>query len=169
MTPRASAPERVLLFSIEKSRFALPLPVVEHVVRAVAVMPLPGAPDIVLGVIDFHGRIVPVINMRRRLGLPERDLALSDHFILARSGQHIVVLVADAVGTVTSLLPQALVHAESVVPNTGVVEGVLKLPDGLALLQDLEKFLSLDERRLLNEALATRESESLTSTNSPTH
>ena len=156
-----NAPERVLLFTIEGDRFALPLGVVEHVVHAVAITELPGAPEIVLGIIDVHGEIVPVINMRRRLGLPEREIELTDQIILARAGKKVVALLADQVGDVTFLPPGALIDAESIARHADFVDGVLKIGDGLALLQDLEKFLSVDERQAMEGALATREQETL--------
>jgi purine-binding chemotaxis protein CheW len=75
----------VLVFALDDSLYALPLPSVERVIRAVEITALPGAPRIVLGVIDARGRIIPVLDIRMRLGLPERELACDDRFIVARS------------------------------------------------------------------------------------
>ena len=64
-------------FSLEGQRYALPLSVVRRVVFAVQVTLLPNAPGIVLGVVDFHGDVIPVLNVRRRFQLPERAIRVS--------------------------------------------------------------------------------------------
>ena len=53
--------------------YAIPAESVREVFRFAAVMPLPDSPPWVLGVIDVRGRVVPVVDGRRRLGLPERE------------------------------------------------------------------------------------------------
>jgi purine-binding chemotaxis protein CheW len=73
------------LFTLDAGRYALSLEVVERVVPALELTPLPTAPDIVQGVFNLHGRIVPVMNLRRRFGLPERAIELSDHLIVAQT------------------------------------------------------------------------------------
>ncbi|MEO8561278.1 MAG: chemotaxis protein CheW, partial [bacterium] len=52
----------------------LPAAAVREIVRAVAITPLPGAPDIVEGAVNVRGRLVPVIDVRRLLGFPARQL-----------------------------------------------------------------------------------------------
>ena len=63
----------IVVFALDEQRYALHLLAVERVVRAVEVTALPEAPEIVLGVVNVKGRIVPVINVRRRFRLPERN------------------------------------------------------------------------------------------------
>ena len=73
---------QALIFSVGGLQCALGLESVEHVTKAVFVTPLPGAPELVLGLINFAGRLVPVVNVRKRLGLPERRTQLSDILII---------------------------------------------------------------------------------------
>ena len=70
-------PDQLLVFALGDQRCALYLPVVDRVVRMVEITPLPKAPDIVLGVVNVHGEVIPVINVRKRFGLPQRDIALT--------------------------------------------------------------------------------------------
>ena len=92
----------MVVFRLEEQRFALPLGVVERIIRAVAVTPLPEAPDIMHGLIDLEGQILPVLNLRRRIGLPEREITPEDHFLIVRAAQRQAVLVIDqAEGLVT--------------------------------------------------------------------
>jgi purine-binding chemotaxis protein CheW len=146
--------EHLLVFTLDEPRFALPLAAVERVVHAVEVTPLPKAPQIVLGVINAKGRVIPVVDMRRRFGLPVRELRLDDRFIIARTARRLVALVADAVAGIRELAPRDLANAAETLPVAGYLQGVAKLEDGLVLITDLDAFLSLDEERLLDAALA---------------
>ncbi|MBI2986297.1 MAG: purine-binding chemotaxis protein CheW [Deltaproteobacteria bacterium] len=143
----------LVLFTLDDQRYALHLSAVERAVCAVDVTPLPRAPEIVLGVINVQGRIVPVVNMRKRFRLPERDLKLSDQIVIARTSRRTVALVVDAVTGVTELSEREIVSPGKIVPGTQYVEGVVKLEDGLVLIHDLNQFLSLDEEKALDVSL----------------
>ena len=145
--------DSLLVFMLDDQRYALPLPKVDRVVRMVVITPLPKAPGIVLGVVNFQGRIIPVVNMRRRFYLPEREIALTDQLVVAHTARRPVALVADAVLDVIACPVQGMVAAEHIVPGVEHVAGVIKLEDGLILIHDLDKFLSLEEENLLAHAL----------------
>lgn len=145
--------DSIIVFTLDDQRYALPLRAVDRVVRMVEITPLPKAPDIVLGVINLQGQIIPVINMRRRFRLPEREIALADQLVVAHTARRPVALVADAVLDVIVCPAQSLIAAEDVIPNIEYVEGVIKLEDGLILIHDLDKFLSLEEEDSLAHAL----------------
>lgn len=70
----------VLVVSLAEIAHAIPLEHVREVLRAALPIPLPGAPAAVEGALDVRGTFVPVIDMRRRLGYPERPLCEADHF-----------------------------------------------------------------------------------------
>ncbi len=144
---------QIVVFHLDEQRYALYLSAVERIYRAAEISPLPKAPEIVLGVVNVKGRIVPVINVRRRFRLPDRDLRLSDQIVIARTSTRTVALVVDAVSGVTELLGKEIVSPEKIVPRMGYVEGVVKLEDGLVLIHDLDQFLSLDEERALDASL----------------
>lgn len=143
----------IVLFTLDDQRYALRLDAVERVVRAVEITPLPKAPEIVIGVINVQGRIVPVVNIRRRFRLPERELKLSDQIVIARTSRRTVALVVDAVRGVTELSGKQIVWPEDIVPQMQYVEGVVKLEDGLVLIHDLDRFLSLNEEITLDVAM----------------
>jgi purine-binding chemotaxis protein CheW len=143
----------LVIFRLNGQRFALPLPVVERVIQAVEVTSLPGAPAVVLGVINVAGRVLPVFNIRRRFFLPEREVVPADQFLIARTARHMVALVIDEVHGVIEHEPSAVVGADRMVPGLEQFQGVVKLDDGLVLIHDLEKFLSLDEAHALDTAM----------------
>lgn len=142
-----------VILCVDASRIALPLPVVERVIQAVELTHLPGAPDIVLGVLNLQGRVIPVFNLRRRFGLAERALALSDHIVIARARRRPVALVADTVSGVTACAEPDWIDAARILPRLDHVAGVVRRDDGLLLVHDLDRFLSLDEEAGLEAAL----------------
>lgn len=149
----ASTP--LVRFSLDQQRYALHLSAVERVVLAAEVTPLPKAPEIVLGVLNAGGRIVPVFNIRRRFRLPEREIDLRDQFILAHTGRRPVALVVDSVTGIAEVAEEQVTAADRILPGLEQVEGVARLEDGLMLIHDLGKFLSLDEEKKLDAALKT--------------
>jgi len=144
---------QLVVFSLDEQRYALLLSNVERIVRVVEITSLPKAPEIVLGVINVRGEIIPVVNIRKRFRLPEREITLSDHLIIAKTSRRAVALLADRVGQVLEVLENKIISAKKILPAMDYVEGVVKLEDGLILIHDLEKFLSLEEEKALERAL----------------
>ncbi|MDR7150082.1 purine-binding chemotaxis protein CheW [Hydrogenophaga palleronii] len=147
-------PHQLVVFILDDQRYGLPLASVERATRLVEITPLPEAPAIVLGLINVHSRLVPVVNLRHRFRLPWREPTLSDEMIVAHTTRRPVALVVDAVIGVITYTDQQLVGAADILPGTEHLQGVVKLDDGLILIQDLEKFLSMDEARALDAAMA---------------
>ena len=110
-------PNQLIIFTLDDQRYGLPLSAVERVVRMVDITPLPQAPDNVLGIINVQGRVIPVINIRRRFRLPERELALTDQLVIARTARRPVALVADAVTGVHEYAEQEAVAAQDILPG----------------------------------------------------
>ena len=143
----------LIVFCLDGQRYALSLATVEKVVRAVEVTCLPKAPDIVLGIINVQGRVIPLINIRRRFRLPEREMTLTDQIVIAHTARRPVALVVDAVTGVLECPERKAVAARDILPDVEYVEGVVKLEDGLILIHNLDRFLSLDEEASLDRAL----------------
>ena len=143
----------IVAFTLSARRYGLPLSAVERIERVVAVTPLPEAPAIVLGVINVQGRVIPVIDVRQRFRLPQREIALTDRMMIARALGRTLALVVDSVTGVLEISEQQSIAAEDVLPELRYVESVVKLDGGLILIHDLDGFLSLDEQSVLDRAL----------------
>ena len=147
----------LVAFALDESRYALHLFRVKRIVRVVAITPLPKAPEIVHGVINVQGQVIPVFNTRKRFRLPEREIDLSDQMIIATTSSRTVALVVDAVSGVVDHSEGEVIEPEDILPRMEYVEGVVKLEDGLVLIHDLDKFLSLDEEKELTDALKAQQ------------
>lgn len=149
-----SATTHFVVFCLDDRRYALPLDVVECVVRAVEFTPLPNAPAIVLGVINMAGRLLPVLNLRQRFGLPEREYGPDDQLLIARMAQRSVALVVDHTQGVIERPDAEITGAAQLVPGLEHIQGVVKCGDDLALILDLESALILSEARALDDAIS---------------
>ena len=144
----------LVVFSLDDQRYALALTCVQRCIRVVAVTPLPKAPAIVLGIIDLGGVVIPVINMRMRFNHPPRDVRLSDHLIVATTGKRTVALLVDETSGVIDGSPEEVVPAGEILPGLELVDGAVKLEDGLILIHDLGRLLSLEEDTAIDRALS---------------
>ncbi len=147
---------QLVVFNLDEQRYALYLSAVTRVVRTVEITPLPKAPDITRGVVNVQGQVVPVVDIRKRFRLPEREMELSDQLVIANTARRAVALVVDAVDGIIELSNQKMIPSEEILPSTEYIEGMVKLEDGLVLIHDLDKFLSLEEDKELDDALKKR-------------
>jgi purine-binding chemotaxis protein CheW len=142
-----------LVFALHSERFAVRAQCVREVVRAAVVSRLPAAPAIMEGVVNYRGRVVPVLDIRARFGLPPVALHPDQHFVLAEAGPRVVALRVDRALELLTV-PAAAVEAASVAPGVRLTEGFIRLPDGIVVIHDLARFLSLDEGESVDAALA---------------
>jgi purine-binding chemotaxis protein CheW len=141
----------LLAFEIDGYQFGLHLSEIQRVVQAVDIQPLPDVPDTVAGLINVQGNIVPVINTRRRLGLPERALELTDLFIIASAEKRSIALIVDSVQGVVEYTDDQLVELDETTDKA--TTGVLRIVDGLLLVYNPDKSLSMKEWSNLAVAL----------------
>jgi chemotaxis signal transduction protein len=138
----------VLVVEIGGYRYGLPAAEVVEVLRVVTCVPLARAPEWVEGVFSLRGAVVPVLDLRSRLGLPARAAEVSDHLVVVGTWGRLVALRVD----------RALELAEPEVANadgTGVAGmGVVRLSDELIPLLDLQDLVAPTEPAALGSALA---------------
>ncbi len=144
---------QLVVFTLDDQQYALNLVCVERVVRAVEVTHLPQAPDTVLGVINFEGEVIPVVNTRKRLGLPEREIELQDLFIIARENDRTLALVGDEVKPVLEMADEQVVTSEKVLSATGYVQGVAKVDEGMVIILSVSRILSAAEHDKLQKVI----------------
>ena len=144
---------KLIVFELEQQRYALNLSGVMRVVSAVEITPLPKAPEIVLGIVNMHGQIIPVFNIRKRFRLPQREIQPDHQLIIAFTSKHTIALPVDSVSDVIEIPEEKIVAGENILPGLEYVEGVVKTEDGMILIHDLERFLSLQEEKELHEAM----------------
>ena len=148
-----TATDQIVVFTLDEQLYALPLYTVLRVIHAMEIRHLPEAPEIISGIINVQGRIIPVVDIRKRFVLRAKEIDPDDRMIIADTGKRQVALLADTVTGIRDLAPGQLAIAGEALPFAGHLRGVAKIDDGLVLIYDLEQFLSLDEEQVLEQAL----------------
>lgn len=98
----------ILIFVIDLQQFALELSVVRKVISMVKVTHQPHAEEHVMGVINFHGEVIPVINCRALLGLKAKEIELSDQLIICSISNHLIAFWVDRVKEITQIPSEEL-------------------------------------------------------------
>lgn len=142
-----------IVFKLEDKTFALPLGPVERVVRAVDITPLPEAPPIIPGIINYKGNILPVVDIRSRFLLSQQELKINHQFIIVRTSKRTIALHVDTVTGNIEKVNADMVPPNDIIEGVQFLEGVLKLEDGIMLVPDLDKILTHQEEKALNKAM----------------
>jgi purine-binding chemotaxis protein CheW len=135
----------VLVFHLSGHRYGVCIADIREVLRAVTLAPLPKALAFVEGIINLRGDLVPVLDFRARFRLPSSAPAVSDHLVVASTGNRVVALRVDGAIDLITIDPEKIESPSRLLPGTEFVAGVAKLPDGLVLIHDLRTFLSQTE------------------------
>jgi purine-binding chemotaxis protein CheW len=151
--------DKLFCFTLENQQFAIPIDAAGEVLMATAVMPVPNSPQVIHGLIDYHGLIVPVINLRYKLSFPQKPISTRDVFIIADTSKRKIALVADSATGVIAPGPNELFSAIEIDPGLSTA-GFLRRDDGIVLIYDLENFLSNDEDLHLMAAIEQQTNES---------
>lgn len=147
------AVRELLIVALDGDRVAFAVEDIREVHRAALPTPLPNAPDIVEGILNVRGELMPVLNIRRRLGRPDRQLRASDHLIVARASGRLTAFAVDQVVEVARIPEHDIAAASSIASGTAHVAGIATLPDGVLVVHDLAAFLSAGELFALDAAV----------------
>jgi purine-binding chemotaxis protein CheW len=142
-----------VVFRVEQREYALPLEHVLHVLRMVAVTPVPEAPAWLLGVINWHGRVIPVMDLRVRLGLPALPAGLGSPLLLFQNSDGVAALLADEVVEVLSPPPQARDRPDERLGAGHALTALLRWGDRLILVLDPARLWDAAVSPALPEAL----------------
>jgi len=132
-----------LTFMLADEHYGMKVTKVQEVLRYVAIAPVPGAADFVLGIINLRGNVVTVIDARNRFGMSAADISdLTRIIILEIEGQIIGVLV-DSVSEVIDLKDDEVESAPESNDETSIfIQGIAHKNDKLHILIDLDRLMS---------------------------
>jgi len=148
--------ETWVAFSLAGEIFALPVEPVREVVRVASITRVPHAPRPIRGVTNMRGRVIPVIDLRLRIELPETELGRASRVIVVSSRGLLLGLLVDAVHQVVHI-DRALMQPppEDVMTiQSDYLSGVYHLDDQLILLLDIDRALIIHGAEAMSEHAA---------------
>ncbi len=143
---------QLVTFSIGEEEFGVDILKVQEIIRTMEITKVPRAPEFVEGVINLRGKVIPIIDLRRRFGLASKTHDKNTRIIVIEINNMIVGFVVDAVSEVLRIPTSTVEPPPPVVAGveSDYISGVGKLQDRLLILLDLDKLLSNEDLEMLS-------------------
>lgn len=154
----------LLVFSVGGQKYGLPVTSVVRIVEMVTITPLPYDSTRIQGIINLQGKVVPVMDLRQRFGLPKQDYGLNTPIILTDLGDDgwILGLIVDVVEDVINFPREKLEITQTFVPpqlmnqmaaQVAHLAGVAKTDYHIVHVLEARALLSFTEKTELSQSL----------------
>ncbi len=136
---------QLVVFDLATEFYGVDISVVREIIRMQSVTRVPGAPSFVEGVINLRGRVVPVVDLRKRLELSLAEQTQESRIVVVDIGGRDVGVIVDAVTEVLRVPLSVIDPPSSMITNSDsdYLKGIAKLESKLIILLDLDKVLSI--------------------------
>jgi len=144
---------QVACFRLKDDLYAVDIMRIKEIIRPQKLTPLPQAPSFIDGIINLRGAVIPVVDLRKRFGMPARELTMSTRLLIVRlSGQTLGLVVDDVTEVVT--IPVSDIKPPPAVSDGLIVNhllGVCLSGDNLVMLLDIDRLLTTNEVSALGD------------------
>ncbi|EPR30446.1 CheW protein [Alkalidesulfovibrio alkalitolerans DSM 16529] len=142
---------QLVTFSIGDEEFGVDILKVQEIIRTMEITKVPRAPEFVEGVINLRGKVIPIIDLRKRFGMETRQHDKDTRIIVIEINKMIVGFVVDSVSEVLRISADTVEPPPPVVAGleSEYIKGVGKLADRLLIMLDLDRLLSREEKNVL--------------------
>ncbi len=142
---------QLVSFNIGQEEFGLGIQSIQEINRMVDITRVPNSPEFVSGVINLRGKVIPIINLRKRFGFPPKESDRNTRIIVVELGTMVVGFVVDAVSEVLRIPKNITEPPPPIVAGIGseYITAVAKLENRLLILLDLERILLEKEKQQL--------------------
>jgi purine-binding chemotaxis protein CheW len=144
----APVPElHLVTFALDREEFGIPIQQVREVIRVTEITRVPQARSHVRGVTNLRGRILAVVEIRTRMGLPPAEITPQSRIMVVGVHDRMLGILVDGVSQVVKVPTTTLAPApeEVLSPGTDYITGVARWNSRLIILLDLEKVLLLPD------------------------
>jgi purine-binding chemotaxis protein CheW len=138
------ASEHLATFYLAREEYGVDVRLVQEIIRVSEITPVPRAPEFIKGVINLRGRIIPVVDLKRKLNLGEVEPSRQSRIVVVKLKDRLIGLLVDGASQVMKVPVSSIEQApeEVVEIDANYIRGVAKLADRLIILMDLQKILS---------------------------
>jgi len=129
---------QLVIFWIAKQKYAVPVGCTNEIIRMVDITPLPQTNDYVLGIINLRGKVIPVINLHRKMGLPEQEINKDNRIIVIENEGKNMGMVVDKVDEVSKYNEEELGLLDVEFGDNPFVKNIVKRNQDIWLILDLK-------------------------------
>ena len=143
--------DQIVVFELGSEQFGIRIAAVESIIKMQPITVIPHAPEFIKGVTNLRGKVLPVIDLRQRFGLPPKVEDKRNRIIVVSINQTEVGMIVDGVDEVLTVPAQAIEPAPAIATtvDSAFITGIARLEKGLVILLDLDKVLSEGEQEKL--------------------
>ncbi len=144
---------QVVGFRIGRETFGLPISIVREIVRVPEITAVPNAPDYIEGVINLRGRIIPIVDLRKRFGQKIVEPSKKNRIVVVELGPRAFGLIVNSASEVLRIPPSEIEEPNNVFQEGELdfVTGVGKLKGRLVILLDVSKILKRGELNSIDD------------------
>jgi purine-binding chemotaxis protein CheW len=144
--------QQIVGFRVGKEYFGVPIGIVHEIVRMMDITVVPDAPTFIEGVINLRGKIIPIVDLRKRFAEPAEQNR-RNRILVAELDGHNVGLVVDSANEVLKVDPELIEPPPNIFENgeLNYVTGVGKINGKLVILIDLAKIMQRGDLRRISE------------------
>jgi purine-binding chemotaxis protein CheW len=145
---------QLVSFMVADEEFAVPILTVQEINRMMQITRVPQSPPFVEGVINLRGKIIPVIDLRKRFGLGALADSADSRIIVVEVSNRVIGFTVDRVNEVLRISNEIVEPPPAMVCgiDSDYVQGVGKLKDRLLILLNLERLFSAQEMQDVEHA-----------------
>lgn len=145
---------QLVTFSIGGEEFGVDILSVQEIIRIMDITKVPKAPDFVEGVINLRGKVIPIVDLRKRFGFEPREADKHTRIIVIQINYMVVGFMVDAVSEVLRIPAGTIEAPPGVVSGleSDYIDGVGMLGDRLLIMLDLNRLLSSQEKEALSKS-----------------
>ena len=150
---------KLVTFRLGADAFAAEIASVDRVLRYAAPKSVPDLPEWIEGVIEHRSKVIPVVDMRARLGLEHIDATPTTRILVLNTTDGFIGAIVDVVAEVASV-PEANVSPPPPLFRglaAHFVRGIAKVGEQLVVILDVDRVLTSDDRIAFQRAIATSE------------
>ncbi len=148
---------RFLIFYLNSKKFATEISKIERIIRMVEITSVPKMETSIMGLIDFHGTIVPILNLHKRFGFKIPKSNLNSKILLMKNGELFFGFIIDDVDGVYPFDELQIVEAEKVIPGLGnKINEIRKQNDEFIMLYEVDKILTNAEKKFMTELIENK-------------
>ncbi|MBU8934448.1 MAG: chemotaxis protein CheW [candidate division Zixibacteria bacterium] len=138
---------QMVSFKIASEEFGVDILKVQEINRMVEITKVPQAPHYVEGVINLRGKVIPIVDLRKRFGLPDKEYDKDTRIVVVDISSNIMGMVVDSVAEVLRLPADTIEPAPEIAAgvNSEYIKGVAKLENRLLIFLDLSKVIDMSE------------------------
>lgn len=131
---------QLVTFKLGSEEFGVEIRKVQEINRMIGIARMPGSPPFVEGVVNLRGRIIPVMNLRTRLGFGDAEHGKETRIIVVEIGGSVIGFIVDSVREVLRISDANLEQAPELATGADAryIQGVIRLEDRILIFLDLD-------------------------------